>query len=514
MFWLFQVIKRLWVSAFNQRNILTLPINIMRNFALVLIWLFSFNNAKYIPNNIRPPIRSSLAFLADAFMFGDTFKELNQQYQSKVMSQVSIATAFAFTVVCLVLAPAVVWFYLYRVRRINYNVVEWYDHIFHFENKNNDKRLRLIIVPFALPFLCIVMLDFLHLFSFQSEDNFTKFKDLLAWTSYVIFHVMMPILTAVYLYVFHPAGTVMCFSLALGAQNIFGLLTHLLLPTASPWFIHMYGAQNKDQVNYDQEGYAAGLTRVDTHLGTHINTNGFHKSPIVFGAVPSLHSAIAFQCFLMIVTRASSVKHRYVRSRTITHGNGSGGVQGNESFPLSDMSSGEDCYEEEDDYDEDELDTETSSSSMSITDVDEMDPTNASASRGATTSNSAVLRKGNSPQYVYLYDMDYSQYTSRWYFRIFNRGLVAKTWITSYVCLQWWATMYLDHHYRFDLFVGLGYALLSHYFINWAILQRRVLRDFIAVRTGKRKDIYNESRTYGMRVFQGTRFEWFFDPLA
>lgn len=74
--------------------------------------------------------------------------------------------------------------------------------------------------------------------------------------------------------------------------------------------------------------------------------------------------------------------------------------------------------------------------------------------------------------------------------------------------------MYLDHHYRFDLFVGVLYAMTSFIIINWFVLQPKVLKKWIHIRLGDKVDTRNEARTFGMRVFCGTKMEWFFDPLA
>lgn len=490
MNFLISFIIRVIKGAFNQRNLLTLPLNFMINFAPVFIWLFIFHHAALIPKDIRPTIHSKIAFLADNYMFGDWFNELNTQYNETSLSQLSYFSSIVFMMIVLVSIPMILWYYFYYVKKTKYNITEWYDHVFHFANKTNPKRIRVVLFPFLTPLVCFILLNIMHTFASQDESNFVKWKDLLAWTSYVIFHVTVPIVTAVYLYVFHPAGVLKCFSLALGLQNICGVFTHLLFPTASPWFTHLYGINDTDHVSYDQEGYAAGLVRVDTHLGTHLNTNGFHLSPIVFGAVPSLHSAIAFQCVLFILTRSTSLKHRFISAV--------------ESIPLSHVSESNDSQSQisaQADSQEEEEEESTSN--------DEEDDFMASTYdlEDYGSSNKESL------QFVSLY-IDDKEYSERWYFKLFNKGLVPKIIICSYICLQWWATMYLDHHYRFDLFIGMLYALASHLIINWFVLQPRVLKPWLETRMGKIPDSRNEARTLGMRVFQGTKIEWFFDPLA
>lgn len=486
---IYMVVYRLISSVFNKRNIITLPFNFLINFAPVLIWLNLFNYAKYIPNSIRPNIHSKLAFLSDAFLFGDWFHELNYQYNAHKLTQLSFITSTVFLTTVLIALPIALWFFFHRVKGLKYNLIEWYDHIFHFENTTNLKRLRLIIFPYAIPLLAFLALNTMHLFSEQSESNFTTAKDLTAWTSYVIFHVMAPILTAVYLYVFHAPGMIKCFAFTLGIQNLCGIFTHLLIPTASPWFTHMYGINDTEHVSYEQEGFAAGLVRVDTHLGTHLNTNGFHKSPIVFGAVPSLHSAIAFQCFLFIMTRASSLKHRFVSADEMD----------DDSSSSPTLSVSESTSSLSDDND----DTPTFEMTTFTKDLE------AAATATASTASSS----SHPLNYIKLYDYDISIANS-WKFKLFNKGLFAKILVSSYILLQWWATMYLDHHYRFDLFIGMLYSLVAFILMNVLYIQPHILKNWLDLRLGEREDVDNEARTYGMRVFQGTKYEWFFDPLS
>lgn len=199
-------------------------------------------------------------------------------------------------------------------------------------------------------------LNLLYLFavSFQTTP-----LDITAFVSYVICHLAIPIATAVYLYMVHPAGDLKRFAFNLGIQNILAVITHISLPTSPPWFIHLNGIDA--HADYGTLGYAAGLTRVDAKLGTHLSTNGFHKSPIVFGACPSVHSAMAVCCLLWIA-----------------------------------------CY------------------------------------------------RKLTPRYCALKVVQ----------------LVARTICLIYVLVQWWATMYLDHHWRIDLLMGMFYSASTFIFIS------------------------------------------------
>lgn len=469
-------IKRLYFGFINQRNVFTLTINFFINFSPIMLWLTIFKNAGAIPIEVRPAIHSKIAFFMDVYLFGDLWNELLFQYNNDRYRIVTFVTSFLFAMVCLVFIPLAIWYYIYYVRRCKYNVIEWHDDIFHFNNSSNPRRVRTLVIPFLLPLLAFLVLNFDHIFAIQTKENFVKWKDLLAWFSYVILHLTAPILTAVYLYVFQPPGTMKCFGFALGCQNLMGVCTHLLLPMAPPWFTHLYGINDTEHVNYTQEGYAAGLTRVDTHLGTHLNTSGFHLSPIVFGAVPSLHSAMAFQCFLFLVTRSTTLKNRFAA----TTASGLNGVKISDDVELTGM---DEISQEED--------------------------------QELNDNSGLVVRECNgfATTYVRYYDQD-PTFTGKWYFAIFNKAILPRFLGSAFVVLQWWATMYLDHHYRFDLFIGVLYALFMHIVINNLILQPRVLSRWLKVRTAEEPDTKNEGRTLGMRVFQDTRLEWFFDPLA
>ncbi|GAV51188.1 hypothetical protein ZYGR_0AD03710 [Zygosaccharomyces rouxii] len=491
------VIKRLYRGGLNQRNLLTLPLNFFTNFSIIFIWLMIFKNAGLIPIDIRPKIHSKAAFYLDNYMFGDFWGEMYAQFGKTSYFPWTIFTSVVFTSIFLLLIPLAIWYYIYYVKKLDYNLMEWNDHIFHFSNKSNPKRVRTLCIPFLLPFFALVFLNIMHIFAKQTEENFANWKDFVSWVSYVILHLTAPILTAVYLYVFHPPGVVKCFALSLGIQNLMGVTTHLLLPMAPPWFIHMYGITDTEHVNYTQEGYAAGLVRVDKQLGTHLNTSGFHMSPIVFGAVPSLHSAMAFQCFLFLITRSATYKGRMRNGISPSR---------KEAAPIFISESSEE--------------TEIGSSPelpLGLAGDDELE-LRILGPEGSTNSSceelEATADRCDAPGTLALYYVHDAEFCTRWYFGIFNRAILPRLLGISFLLWQWWSTMYLDHHYRFDLFVGVLYALFVHILINHYVLQPKVLQPWLAVRLQQIPDTRNEGRTMGMRVFEDTKLEWFFDPLA
>ncbi|GME89443.1 unnamed protein product [[Candida] boidinii] len=440
-------------SGLNNFNLLTLPLNFLINFLPILIWLLIFKNANLIPNEIRPDVHVLLAKNLDDFIFN--IKNLS--------SWISF--------ILIILLSFIIYLSFYDLKnfklinnRIPININEFNnitnnnDTSVRFNNDDNDiefQGLNIIssngsnimnddqineslelndttnsnnnkysnsrdlsssssssssstssigqdttIPKIYLPVNCIysspvlllsiswIFLNFTH----ALIQPITTTRDLMSWFSYVLLHFLNPILTAVYLYVFQTQGALKYYSFALGLQNIMGVLTHLTFPNAPPWFIHLYG--ENATANYDMPGYAAGLTRVDVALGTHLNSNGFHKSPIVFGALPSLHSAMAVLSFFFI------------------------------------------CY-----------------------------------------------------------------YT-RWY--------IPKILMFSFVIFQWWVTMYLDHHWRLDLFIGLIYSLISFTIFKSFLI--KIEKISIKNRlTGN----FNNYSTFGMRVFKfNFKISNFFDPYS
>lgn len=440
---LFQLISRIFWSGLNDRNIFLLPLNFWINFSPVFLWLLIFKNAGLIPKKIRPEIHVKLPYHLDNYMF----------------NSFDLFGGSCLTVASLVLSSYLLYNYYYKQSndrspyfgigpidldtssssssssassieleergaksdnlppgdfqdesRIKpFSILTNLNHsdIANQTYKINENLLNHILINNYMPLNCwdkmppillllswfILNLDFL-----MAKSGLVSWKDNLAWFSYVLGHFLVPLFTAIYLYVFQTPGSLQLYGLGLGVQNIAGVMTHLLFPCAPPWFITLYG-ENKE-ANYDMPGYAAGLTRVTYATGTHLVDKGFHASPIVFGAVPSLHSAMAvMSCFFL-------------------------------------------CY--------------------------------------------------------------------------YSRWNIVKVGICAFVVLQWWATIYLDHHWRLDLLVGMLYSI-----IVFTILKRGIFGTSLKIST-KDERFYNarlnydfkKGSTMGMRVFRNTKLQNFFDPLA
>ena len=94
----------------------------------------------------------------------------------------------------------------------------------------------------------------------------------------------------------------------------------------------------------------------------------------------------------------------------------------------------------------------------------------------------------------------------------YSRNMGVKIAYLLYVVLQWWATIYLDHHWRLDLIVGMLYSIASFSFLLfWSRGLSFVERNFILAR--KRCDFKNGS-TAGMRIFRNTKLQTVFDPYS
>jgi len=329
----------------------------------------------------------------------------------------------------------------------------------------------------------------------------------------VLVHLLEPIFVAIYLYVFKAPGTLKCFSLALGLQNISGVLTHLLVPMAPPWFIHLYGLYDTTELNYDTPGYAAGLTRVNFSAGTHLASAGFHKSPIVFGAVPSLHSAMAFQSFLFVWTQTCQGSLSYWRK----------GSSDRVVSPLKDCESGHQGMDStatllphQSEYELDAMldDDDAEGSWGEYAERGSFRLTSSDQPSNCSIDTVASIDEGENCSSAQSQHQEYS--TLR---RIIESGYPARAIVVFLLSVQLWATMYLDHHFRFDLFIGYLYSITSFMIVNHFILQKRVIGTYLQKRSDavdplKTDPHDQEDRSMGMRVLKDTRAEWLFDSLT
>lgn len=112
--------------------------------------------------------------------------------------------------------------------------------------------------------------------------------DVLAWIPYGLCHYGAPFVCSAIMFIFGPPGTVPVFAKTFGYISLTAVAIQLVFPCSPPWYENTYGLAPAD---YSIKGDPAGLARIDALLGIDLYTSGFHASPVVFGAFPSLHAA-------------------------------------------------------------------------------------------------------------------------------------------------------------------------------------------------------------------------------
>lgn len=126
--------------------------------------------------------------------------------------------------------------------------------------------------------------------------------DVLAAVPYTI-HAVVPLFYAPFLLARcrSPArlGT---FAFTLGCMNIAAVTTHVLFPTAPPWYYDKYGLT---PATYAMKGDPAGLSRLDARAGGSFFHAMYHDGgKVVFGSWPSLHGAWPYLMAIFAPTSA------------------------------------------------------------------------------------------------------------------------------------------------------------------------------------------------------------------
>jgi len=154
----------------------------------------------------------------------------------------------------------------------------------------------------TLPFLEDTLLFGYSLLGFprsvMSEQNpVLHLLDFLAASVYLV-HFALAWVFAALLYFYHrgkidskgrPIIEPWTFLLTMGILNLIAVLTQISWPTAPPWYLEQYGADQEP--SYEIAGDEAGLERVDSLLQFNLFKRLYGQSPIVFGSFPSLHAA-------------------------------------------------------------------------------------------------------------------------------------------------------------------------------------------------------------------------------
>lgn len=124
-----------------------------------------------------------------------------------------------------------------------------------------------------------------------------------AWTIYVVVYVVLPPLTAAYLYLFQAPGTLKTFMLALTVQNLAILALGFVVPTAPPIYFKIFGPNQSP--TYDMI-YTDGMTTQDLNFNAFVHSSLYAVNPLRFALMPLLHSAVPSLCFFFVSANCRS----------------------------------------------------------------------------------------------------------------------------------------------------------------------------------------------------------------
>lgn len=174
--------------------------------------------------------------------------------------------------------------------------------------------LYLLILKFYIPLRQLTHLDVIspptftilpsieeHIFFCQPHKILSRLAnplfDFLAAIPYLI-HFPLPILFGAYL-ALHPVkrSTLCSYIWCAGWVNFLAVLFQFTFPTASPWFVDSAIVDEHGLIIYEYPN-EAGFKRLDGIMGFAIFHGIYSKSPLKFGAFPSLHVAGPMIVFL------------------------------------------------------------------------------------------------------------------------------------------------------------------------------------------------------------------------
>jgi len=164
------------------------------------------------------------------------------------------------------LLPLICWYLLWQLSAV---IPADYRPIINVDKLNEYDRYLFTILPHQV--ISVIHCDYL---------------DVLMAIPYTL-HVVLPVTFSLWalkdsIHLLLPFGN--CF----GLVSFAAVVTEILLPCAPPWYFEKYGVS---PATYDLPGDPGGLERVDKLFGISFYNNTFSKSPLVFGAFPSLHVA-------------------------------------------------------------------------------------------------------------------------------------------------------------------------------------------------------------------------------
>lgn len=125
------------------------------------------------------------------------------------------------------------------------------------------------------------------------------FLDILSWLPYGLIHFGLPFIVAFLIFIFAPPKTLPQFCWSFGFMNLSGVIVqNIIFSCAPPWYKVLHGLE---KANYSMKGSPGGLGRIDNLVGFDMYTSGFTNSPLIFGAMPSLHSGCSTMDALWLI---------------------------------------------------------------------------------------------------------------------------------------------------------------------------------------------------------------------
>lgn len=116
---------------------------------------------------------------------------------------------------------------------------------------------------------------------------------LISGTAYLTW-VPVPLIFCLWLYFSKRKKIFINFTLLFVLTNLIGFIGYYIYPAAPPWYVEMYGFDFLENV----KGEATRLSQFDQLVGIPIFEGIYSKNANVFAAVPSIHAANPFTCFL------------------------------------------------------------------------------------------------------------------------------------------------------------------------------------------------------------------------
>jgi membrane-associated phospholipid phosphatase len=121
-------------------------------------------------------------------------------------------------------------------------------------------------------------------------------------------HFSLPFLFVTYL--LKVDGKPFLFLWYFGLLNFTGVMTHMIFPTAPPWYNARFGIE---PATYDIPGDPGRLKRADEILEVPLFESIYGNSPLVFGSFPSLHAGWPFLICIYTTIFKLPFLHRFVK---------------------------------------------------------------------------------------------------------------------------------------------------------------------------------------------------------